>query len=485
MKFVSLSIVLIFALVHTIYAQTITMSDFLETVKQSHPFFASESLSAEIVREGQQGELGAQDWALRSSTYYTYQKQPSVGLGAPEQVSQVAAEIATAKALWSTGGRFSVTWSSEYTDQTIPGIVIPFEPNDIVIPAGPAQLYGNRLYLTYTQPLLQNFGGKLDRLAYELGDYEVDFTQLELRENQEQFVLDLSESFVDWALISERRRVANDRLELAQEQLRQTKRKRAANLVERVDVLRAEDAVRIVEQTLVLVESQWKAKQAELAVLSQIPELYQIEPEYDLHARMTLPSADEAVQRLTEQSRILIGLRVVHDQLVYLTHGYSEQSRPQLFLTVGAGLRGLDDELAASLEITDPDVLVSLDFRYPLGNRTARADIAQTELQIKQIEKDYEDTALDLEAGVRSLLIAIEEMERVLALNEDQIASARAKTREEQRLYDQGRSDLTFVIQSQDGEAVSKLTYAENAATYHRLVLQYRGLMDELLPEQE
>ncbi len=480
-----MGIVCSFLLVLCVFSSTqaITMDDFIDLVQQSHPFFVRESLSAEIARAGQQAEIGTQDWALHSSSYFAYQKQPAVGLGAPDEISQIGTEIGVAKALWSTGGRLSLSWSTDYTDQDIPNIVIPFEPEDIVIPTGPATLYGNRLYLTYTQPLLQNYGGKLDRLAYELADYDVDFSRLQLKENQEQFVLDLAERFIDWVLLSEQRRIASDRLELAQEQLRQTRKKRAANLVERVDVLRAEDAVRIVEQSVVLIESQLKAKRAELAVLSQIQELNVMEPEFDLDVRTALPSPDQAVSTLPQQSRILKSLTVVHDQLNLLTQGYADKAKPQLFLTIGAGLRGTDDELGTALETTDPDVLVSLDFRFPLGNQTARADIAQTELAVRQIEKEYEGASLDLEAGVRSLLISIGEMDKVLILNEEQIQSAQTKTHEEQRLYDQGRSDLTFVIQSQDGEAVAKLTYAENAALYHKLVLQYRALMDELLSQ--
>ena len=43
-------------------------------------------------------------------------------------------------------------------------------------------------------------------------------------------------------------RKQNERLRLADDELQQAKRKRAANLVDEVDVLRAEDAVRIAKQ---------------------------------------------------------------------------------------------------------------------------------------------------------------------------------------------------------------------------------------------
>ena len=72
------------------------------------------------------------------------------------------------------------------------------------------------------------------------------------------------------------------------------------------------------------------------------------------------------------------------------------------------------------------------------------------------------------------------ELVEVLRLNREQIASAREKTREELKFYSQGRGNLTFVIQSRDSEERAKSTYAENALTYQKLVIQYLALTDDL-----
>ena len=71
------------------------------------------------------------------------------------------------------------------------------------------------------------------------------------------------------------------------------------------------------------------------------------------------------------------------------------------------------------------------------------------------------------------LKIAIEEDKR-------RIATAKDKTDAEKRLYDQGRGDLTFVIQSRDGEAIARLDRADKASLYQQLFMQYQALMDEL-----
>ena len=470
-------------------AQTISMDEFLESIKQTHPFFEKEFLTTEIERGKQEGFLGSQDWIISSSPYYAHQKMVSTSSFNPERVDMIGGDVGVQRAFWNTGGRLSLSWSSDFTDQDVSNIVIPFPTGDVIIPSGVSKFYQNKISVTYSQPLLQNFKGTLDRLNYELSDYAIDLSEIAVCENQEGFLLDLAIRFLDWFLLTEQKRIATERLNLANEMLRQVRRRRAANLVDRVDVLRAEDASRIAKQNIVLIESQWKAKQAELAVLAQSQKLYELSPVFDIYKLDTFPQQDDAVTQIKEKSLLLEMLKIQREQLSHLLGGYEEISKPQLFLNIGAGLTGGDEEFDRSLKLDNPDISVSLAFRFPLGNRIAKSDITETKLQFRQLDKEIENVTLDIEAAVRNILVQIKEMEEVLFLNKEQISSAKKKTFEENRMYNQGRGDLTFVIQSRDNEQNAKLTYAQNAAIYKKLILQYRALMDELLlstvPEQK
>ena len=52
--------------------------------------------------------------------------------------------------------------------------------------------------------------------------------------------------------------------------------------------------------------------------------------------------------------------------------------------------------------------------------------------------------------------------------------------KEEQRLYEQGRRNLTFVLQSQDAEHAAKLALLETAYQLHCRVAQHNALLDRL-----
>jgi outer membrane protein TolC len=331
------------------------------------------------------------------------------------------------------------------------------------------------------QPLLQNFAGKLDRLQYELSDFTIDYTQVQVYESQENFLLEVSIRFLDWAYYTREVAIRKDRLEIAKRGLEQVNKRFEANLVDKVDVLRSEDSVRLSEQGLVLSQSQWKAKQAELAVIAGSDEIFKQRPMYDIYRLEELPATEEVMEKMKTQSRLLTSFDILKKQLLYQRGGLEDQERAKLDLSLTAGLYGRDEVLGESLEIYNPEAIVSLIFAKPLGANTAKGQIEKVDKQVAQIEGEKESLERDLEAAMINLLIQIRDLEDVLDLNIKQIESAEEKTAEELKLYNQGRSQLTFVIQSEDNEEAAWLTYAGNAYLYHTLILQYLALLDEIL----
>lgn len=146
-------------------------------------------------------------------------------------------------------------------------------------------------------------------------------------------------------------------------------------------------------------------------------------------------------------------------------------------------LKGGHETLDNSFAFDKSDAGLFLQFNYPLGNRGAVAEVRKSRLELRRNALEKDEILLDLEAGVRKLLIQLEDFGKILTLNEEQIETAHRKTAAELERYNSGRGELTFVIQSQDNEEGARLAYATNAATYHTLNLQLQALMDNLLDE--
>ncbi len=463
-------------------AQTVTMDDYLSDVMERHPFFQKERMQTDIEKAQRDRFLGNEDWRLQATPLLNYRELVASGAFVPDRVYALGLDATADRLFWGSGGRLSLGWESGFSDQQLPDIVGPGATGPMNISLGPSKFYQHRISATYAYPLLQNRGGTLDRLEYELSDYNVDLAAVQSLENQEAFLLDVGVRFLNWAVIVEEHRIGEERLRFSEEQLETITRRRDAYLVDEVDVLRSKNALQVAKQNVVRAESRFIAKRAELAVIVQDESMYELFPDFDIYRVDSLPTIEEAVRKI-EHQRIVKALRVRVDQLRHQEKGFEETAKPQLFLNLVGALQDGDPDFGDSFSFDKPEIGIALDFRYPLGNRTAKSDVAKTTLEIKQFEKQIESVALDVEAETRRILIQIDELVKIMALNREQIETARAKTEAEIDRYEQGRGELTFVIQSRDDEYVAELFYVLNAATYHQLVLTYRALSDELLPQ--
>lgn len=463
-------------------ARPVTLDDFLSQVQRTHPLFAREALQTDIEAKRLESIRGREDWELTASPSFTYQEPLETSPFVAERVDYLQLGAGARRAIWKNGSRLSVEWTSDVLDQKIPGFAVPTPGGVVEVPVGPSTFYTHVLRATYSLPIMKNRGGVLDRLDYELAAFDVELSSVKAAENQESFLVDAAGKFLDWVFMEEQLRIGRERLALAEQELERTRKKRSSYLVDEADVLRAEDAVYQTRSAVLLVESRWKAARAELAQLAGWPDDADDTPVFDLYEESERPTL-AGVSRDIEATRAVRTIDLQEAQLATLQGGLAESTRPELALNVSGALLGGDDEFAGSLEMTHPDVTVGLELRYPLGNRTANADVEQAHLRERQLELARRDVEVTLSSGMRAIVVELNELSGVLALNRERIETARRKTEEELSLYNQGRGDLTFVIQSRDNEAGAKLAYAEHALLYHKLLLQYSALADRLLPE--
>lgn len=452
----------------SILAQSITLEDFLIQLQKTHPLFEKEKMTAKIEKETQNSYLGAQDWNLNASVTYSHE-EPAITFYGPDQTDAVSIDGSVERVFWKTGGRFSASISSGFAK-------IEINPLYNV----PSNLYQNQIAVSYIHPLIKNKNGSLDRLQHDLKQFDIDFSEIRAIENMEYFLTDIAGKYLDWVYLTEQKIIIAERFKLSEEKLDRTRRKRKANLVDQADVIRAEDAVRIWKQNLVLAESHWKALQAELAVLSNNDQIYNYYPEFNLYNIMDPLLLDEAILQLKNESRLVKLLKIRSDQLLHSRIGFKEISKPDLSAIVQFNIKRTEDTIGESFLLKRPDALVGLQFSLPVENRTAQSQLLKTELQISQLNYQIDDVVITLSSALTNLHIQLQELENVLELNQEQIESAKERTKEELKLYNQGRGDLTFVIQSTDNEQYAKLTYATNALTYQKMQIAYKALMDQL-----
>ena len=459
-----------------VQAGEVDLEQYLQQIRSSHPFFIQQALSGEIEREQQHRFLGEEDWVVNASPSYSHYERSKISSAfVVEKQDSLTLNAGLERTFWTDGSRLSIDYDYTYTDQLFGQ------------PVGSFDEHGNGINITYSLPLMKNKGGVLSRLDYELQAYSIDLTEINSIESQENFLEQQALLFIDWVFITEQRQIAENRLILANNELTHTKNKFRSRVVAEVDVLRAQDAVINARQDLSTIETQWRAFQAELATQSNNPFPDQMVPRFDLYTLQTVPPVDQALELLQKNIRQLRAIDLQMAQMEKLESGLGNQLKPELDLVLAGGLRSEASDLSGSARFNQPQYMIGVNFRYPLGQRSVTADISKARLQQQQLRAKRTSLSRQLEAQLRNMLVQLNELEGIIALNKEQIEVAQLRTAAELKRYNQGRSELSFVIQSRDNEQNARLGYAANAASYQKLWLRYKSLTDALfsVPEQD
>ncbi len=449
-------------------ANSITKSEFLRLLEQSHPLFQKEDLNSTIEKEAQAAYLGAEDWNLSSSVAFVHD-EPALAYAGPERTDALTISGTAQRKFWKTGGTITASYSSTRFDMKLD----PFY-------RVPSSFYQHQIGIAYMHPLMRNKKGFLDQFAYKLKSFAIDFSEVTADERKEDFLAQSALTYLQWVYLNEQVNIIAERLKLSEEELERTKKKREANLIDQADVIRAEDAVNLWKQNLALVQSQERSIRASLSILSQQPDLTERVPADDLYTTCDVPTVREAENILTTQSRLVKRINIQIKQLAYSKLGFEETLKPDLTLVASLNTKRADEGIGTSLVLNKPTAEISLLLNVPIGNRTSKANIEKTDIQTAQLEQAKKELILELLSNYTRLRIQISEFERIMELNRDQIISATKRTEEELKLYEQGRGELTFVIQSRDNEQNVQLSYAQNALAYQQLVVQADALLDRL-----
>ncbi len=445
----------------------IELEEYLELVQKKHPFFLKEQLAVEVAQSYRETLLPRYEWHYSLGPQYSFLGEARAS-DYQAELAQIAALQAGMQRSYADGKQLGFSVSTEYTWRQNP--VSPFKEN----------LFQHGVEVSLSWPLKKNIE-RLARLGYDVQEYTIKAKEVEIQENRESFLVEPATLFIDWVYALELTDIYQQRLELAEEQLATTNRMFRSNLIDKLDVLRAEDAIRMSQQAIFEYESQAKSIQAVLATLSDSEGIYEDKPVFDFYTFVELPAAAEAAARGKTSTRLKKPLLVLIEQLRFQSTAFGEREKSTLDLFLEAGVYGPEDAFVDSLKIIHPQATIGLSYSPATGLEQVEVERTFLNTQIKQLEKEIEALEKTVETNVTSLLIQTAELEKIIELNRQLIASAEEKSSEEARLYNQGRNMLTNVIQSRDSVQAQKAKLVDNFARYHRLIIQYRAFMDELL----
>lgn len=327
--------------------------------------------------------------------------------------------------------------------------------------------YQSDLGISLTQPLLRNAGPQVNQAQIEIAINEHQASVAEFRQKLIQTLSECQKAYWELVYRNEELKVKELLLQQAQELLKRNREKVRIGLLAPVEILQAEAGVARRREGVIIARSEIKGAEDELKRITNLlsnpqrkhqplrlipqPSFSPQYPDEEESQQLALEHRPEYRQAQLELDNTRINLHLADDQTL-----------PRLDLTGGFGLNGLGDTYGQGWDELDsgnyPNWGIGLVFTLPLGNRWARSNYMQRELEYQQAEVRLrileQEISLEVTDAIRKIqtnLQRVQSTELASKLEEE-------KLRIEQERFEEGLTTSHDVLdyQADLGEAQSK-----------------------------
>ncbi|HWP35262.1 MAG TPA: TolC family protein, partial [Thermodesulfobacteriota bacterium] len=340
----------------------------------------------------------------------------------------------------------------------------------------PNPAYSADVLLQVTQPLLRNFGADINRTAIVVARGNRDIAAANFRRQLLQSVFTTIQLY--WTLVQnlDALDAARESLRLARQLLERNRVQVQVGTMAPIEVTQAEAGVAAREEAVIVAEAAVRDTEDRLkrALLVDADNVFDYtitptdRPEF-APAEIELAPFLEAALRLRPE--LAAARTEVRNQEANLRLALN-QRLPELNLVGSVGVAGLDDQPGGAHEDLGREAgeqyrwSLGLVFSYPLGNRTARAQVAAQELALRQRRTALRNLELQVAEEVRAAVRAVNtNIQRVRATREA-TRLARAQLEAEERRLAVGLSTSFEVLRLQADLATARNAEIRALADY-------------------
>lgn len=346
--------------------------------------------------------------------------------------------------------------------------------------------FGSDATLTYNRPLLRGAGKYLNRIPRYQASNSLALQEFTLDNRYQNVRKDILDAY--FLAVAARRAidVRNASLERALRQLERAVERYKVGLSIQADVLQAENSV--LQQRAALLQSyeDYDTLLDQLTSIVGIPQSFAItvDPNEELLGLDTGYSLDlpqDLWDMVADNSLELHGLSTQLANLRLQRDALENATKPQLDLAASLGRNGNDSTLGGVVTgLENQNYSVGLNWRSTPGERTAKANLAQNDLERENLTLQIRDTELQLKTRLRDL-------QRDLSTKLQQIELAQSNVTVTQQTLDivteranVGLATSLDVIEAQEDVLVAELQLLNAQVAYqqsYREILLLAGLI--------
>ncbi len=353
--------------------------------------------------------------------------------------------------------------------------------------------YPQNASATLVQPLLKDFGFGSNLAYIRISKNRYKASQLKLKQTMIDLITQVKFTYWDLVFAYQDLEVKKESLKLSQSLLEQNRARAKIGTLPGLEVVQSEAGVAVREETILTAEHEIKDKTNQLKSLllkdisSHLEEkIFPQDSPSPLHQK-TDPK--EAIQTaLTHRTDLEQAKIELANQNIFLKY-YHNQSLPRIDLEGTLGLNGLAGSFGNSWEDlaegNHPVWGAGLVFKYPLGNRTNKANYSQSKLQIKRslLEIKRLENAIILQVDTTANKVETF-WKRIQAATSSQKFAEEA-LQAEQKKYEAGTSTSHNVLEFEEDLAIAKSNKIRIEIEYLKALAEFEKVVGVALEKED
>lgn len=306
--------------------------------------------------------------------------------------------------------------------------------------------YTPSIYAKFTQSLLQNAFGVIDRFAENDARMKLDIEKIKKYETDKSYLNYYKKLYFTWVVQLEQLGLLKKSLSDTRNLETEIERKVKNGLTDRLDLQTVRALILQYEVTYSDAETSLASIESELDFFINTRTAKPGDDEFSLYFGMTGSNRYPYIAYETTRGAEIY--RITKKNLSYTLDVQSSLLLPQLDLTGQYTRKGnyTGGATEAYSNINDNEYYLGFVITYPLSNSSGNAAVKDAEIAIKSINTEYEVSRKSYDANLNSAIKKIEGLKRSVSLTEKRIDVLESKYEAGYRQYLQSRRDLQFLV---------------------------------------
>ncbi|MEK9656963.1 MAG: hypothetical protein VW378_01140 [bacterium] len=444
-----------------IATNTCSLETYWELLKK-HPHTKKIKYQILLEEETSNKEKEITDWTFEIQPSSSYEKPIGESIFSAKERNINSLNISRRRKIWATGGNISLNAGLSYTKQTLDKLEI----NNEEITLGKEKEVKNKISINYEHPLLRNKHGIQDKVSYLNQKLNEQIMKLQLKEQQEKFKLKKTMDFIDWVTYYELKQINEERIKIAKEQLNIVKERLQNNLTEKIDLLVAEDQLRIALQNNEKNNGHYRSKKTYINKILQNKDFKEKDPEFDFYNYKKIKK-EKNILRIQKE------YEYAKEQITEKIKSKQNDILPELSINLSGGTQSNNSEIKNIIIPNKPHIKGYILYKKAEKNSRKKQEEKILKVKMEVIKNSYKEKIIESEAKREELLSKIDSIIKIIEINKDHIHSTEKRYLEEINRYKKGDGELQLVIQAKDNQENAKLMLIENLYLYHQNYFRY------------